>query len=91
MVFEPWFTLPEHDETTQPPAKYKMAILTMVAIYPLLLLVSTILTSLLQGLPRFIIILITVILLVTVMTFYVMPWMTRVFRFWLYPQPAAED
>jgi len=95
--FEPWFTLPDHQEwsahTTaiKPPAKYKMAILTAVCIYPLLLLVSTLLTELLSGLHRFLIILITVIILVTSMTYVVMPWITGLFRFWLYPQPAADE
>ncbi len=93
---EPWFTLPEHQEWTahsaavRPPAKYKMAVLTAVCIYPLLLLVSTILGELLSGLPRFLIILATVLTLVTLMTYLVMPWVTGLFRFWLYPQPAAD-
>ncbi|MEE9215866.1 MAG: antibiotic biosynthesis monooxygenase [Anaerolineales bacterium] len=88
--FEPWFTLPDHFAATAPPAKSKMALLTILAIYPPLLAVSTILALLMQGWPRFAIILLTVILLVPAMTYYIMPWMTRLFRPWLYPNAAAS-
>jgi len=88
--FEPWFTLPDHSATTAPPAKYKMALLTILAIYPPLLAVSAILAALLQGWSGSALILLSVILLVPAMTYYIMPWMTRLFRFWLYPDTAAS-
>jgi antibiotic biosynthesis monooxygenase (ABM) superfamily enzyme len=86
--FEPWFTLPEHHHAPNPPAKYKMAALTILAIYPLLMIVSTVLGYLLNGIvPRPLIILMTVLILVPLMTYYVMPWVTGLFRGWLYPAP----
>ncbi len=86
--FEPWFTLPDH--STVPPASYKMALVTILAIYPPLLAVSTILSSLLQGWPKALVILLSLFLLVPAMTYYIMPWMTRLFCFWLYPKAPAS-
>jgi hypothetical protein len=88
--FEPWFTLPDHQHAAKAPAKYKMALLTMAAIYPLLLVVSTALNMIFPSWPRELVILLTVVLLVSLMTFYVMPWVTKGFRFWLYPEAKGE-
>lgn len=88
--FEPWFTLPDHSASSAPPARYKMALITILAIYPPLLVVSTILSSVLQGWPRALLILLSVLILVPAMTYYIMPWMTRLFRSWLYPNAAAS-
>ena len=88
--FEPWFTLPDHSSSSAPPARYKMALITILAIYPPLLVVSTILSSVLQGWPRALLILLSVLILVPAMTYYIMPWMTRLFRSWLYPSAAAS-
>ena len=84
--FEPWFTLPEHHLAPSAPPKHKMAALTILAIYPLLLIVSSLLGLLLGHLiHRTLVILLTVIVLVPLMTYYVMPWVTGLFRGWLYP------
>ncbi len=74
--FEPWFTLPDHSASSVPPARYKMALITILAIYPPLLVVSTILSSVLQGWPRALLILLSVLILVPAMTYFIMPWMT---------------
>lgn len=84
--FEPWFTLPERSAASLPPPKYKMALLTILTIYPLLLFLSTLLSYLLPNWPRPLLILLNVILLVPAMTYYIMPWMTQLFRPWLYPE-----
>ena len=88
--FEPWFTLPDHSRTSSPPAKYKLVLLTILALYPPLLAASTILAVLLRAWPPSLLILMSVILLVPAMTYYIMPWTTRLFRFWLYPESAAS-
>ncbi len=88
--FEPWFTLPDHSTASAPPPRYKMALVTILAIYPPLFAVSTILSSLLQGWPKALVILLSLFLLVPAMTYYIMPWMTRLFRFWLYPEAPAS-
>ena len=84
--FEPWFTLPDHSTAVAPPARYKMATVTILALYPPLLVVSTILSSLLQGWPKALVSLMNLLLLVPAMTYYIMPRMTQLFRFWLYPE-----
>ena len=83
--FEPWFTLPDHPHTQVAPAKYKTVILTILALYPPLLALSTFLAFVLPGWPRPLLVLLTVLLLVPTMTYYIMPWVTRLFRSWLYP------
>ena len=86
---ESWFTLPDRQTAVLPPAKYKMAILTVAAIYPLILLVGTAVTLLLEGLPPLIATLVTVIVVGTSMTYFVMPRITRLFRFWLFPSSGS--
>lgn len=88
--FEPWFSLPEHSAASLPPPKYKMALLTILAIYPSLLALSTLLSYLLPNWPRALLILLNVFLLVPAMTYYIMPWMTRLFRPWLYSEAAPS-
>ena len=39
--FESFFSLPDHSGQSHAPARYKMAVLTILALYPLLLLIST--------------------------------------------------
>jgi len=87
--FAPWFTLPDHSTASTSPARYKMALLTILALYPPLLALSTLLSYLLHGWPRALLILLTVLLLVPAMTYYIMPWMTRLFRSWLYPEAVS--
>ncbi len=86
--FEPCFILPDCPGTPTPPAKYKMTVLTILAVYPPLLALSTLIQYLLHGWPRALLILLTVLLLVPAMVYYFMPWMTRLFRSWLYPEAA---
>jgi antibiotic biosynthesis monooxygenase (ABM) superfamily enzyme len=84
--FESFFTLPDHPSYPNSPAKYKMTILTIITLYPLLLGISTILAIIFHGIPRPILILITLLILVPNVTFFIMPWVTRIFKFWLYPK-----
>jgi antibiotic biosynthesis monooxygenase (ABM) superfamily enzyme len=86
---ESWFTLPDRQTSVSPPAKYKMAVLTVAAIYPLILLVGAALSLPPQELPPLISTLIAVIVVGTSMTYFVMPWITRRFRFWLFPSPGS--
>ncbi len=89
--FEPCFILPDRPGTPTPPAKYKMTVLTIVALYPPLLALSTLIQYLLHGWPRALLILLTVLLLVPAMIYYIMPGMTRLFRSWLYPDTTSAS
>lgn len=87
--FQPWFTPPDRSATSIAPAKYKMALLTILALYPPLLALSTLLSYVLHGWPRPLLMFATVALLVPAMTYAIMPWVTQLFRSWLYPASGA--
>ncbi len=96
---ETWFQLPG-ERAVVPPPKLKMALLIILAIYPLLLLVlplmGTIFDSPYLGVPitidsEFVArTLVTAVILVTLMTWVAMPFLTKLFRGWLYPAPGGE-
>jgi antibiotic biosynthesis monooxygenase (ABM) superfamily enzyme len=81
---ETWFTVPSRPGIPPPPP-YKMALLTWVTIFPLITLVVVILGPLLGGLPLVVRLAITTAVTVPIMTWVVMPRVTRLLRGWLYP------
>ena len=92
---ETWFQLPGH-QVVVPPPKHKMAVLITLAIYPLLLIVIPTLGWLFGdfsylaapsnlSVEFFTRILITVLVVVPLMTWFAMPQLTKLFRPWLYP------
>jgi antibiotic biosynthesis monooxygenase (ABM) superfamily enzyme len=82
---ETWFTLPDQPGLAPPPP-YKMALLTWITIFPLITAVVEITGPRLQGLPLAVRLGITTALTVPLMTWVVMPRVTRLLRGWLYPQ-----
>jgi antibiotic biosynthesis monooxygenase (ABM) superfamily enzyme len=81
---ETWFTLPSHPGIPPPP-RYKMAILAWIAIFPLITLMVILLGPLLEGLSVIPRLAITTAVTVPIMTWLVMPRVTRLLRGWLYP------
>lgn len=81
---EAWFTPPKAQ--VQRPARYKTAILTIVGLYPLIVLVGALVTAA-TGLPVPLGTLVTVTIVAEIATYWVMPWITLVARHWLFPQP----
>jgi uncharacterized protein len=81
---ESWFTLPGHPETPPPPP-YKMALLTWITIFPLITLVVELLGPLLEDLSVVARLGVTTAVTVPLMTWVVMPRVTRLLRGWLYP------
>lgn len=83
--FETWFTLP-HRPHLIPPKRYKMAILTTLAVFSVSQFLYFVFAGLLVGLMplvrSFLIVALTVILL----TYWVMPRITRLCYAWLYPK-----
>ena len=69
-----------------PPPRYKMATLTWVAIFPLVNIINLLLESTLNSLPPLLRSLIITAILVPLMTYVVMPRITRLFAWWLYPR-----
>lgn len=81
---EYWFSLPDR-AAVMPPPRHKMALVTLLAIYPLILLVDFVLAPLTGEMPHLLGLLLSVGSTVVLMTWAVMPMTTRLFAFWLYP------
>ncbi|MBC8038614.1 MAG: antibiotic biosynthesis monooxygenase [Rhizobiales bacterium] len=80
---EAWFMLPSR-ASAQPPPKWKTAIASGIGIYPLLLIVPPLLRPLNDQLPHWLATAASVCLMAPLITWGVMPLVTRVFRSWLY-------
>jgi hypothetical protein len=81
---ETWFTLPAQPGMSPPP-RYKMAIITCVALLPLSNLMNALLQPVLQFLPTQVRSLAIMAASVLMMTYVVMPRITKLFAGWLYP------
>ena len=81
---ETWFTVPGLP-ATPPPPPYKMALVTWMTIFPLITLVVIVLGPLLGRLAQVPGLAITTAVAVPIMTWLVMPRVTRLLRGWLYP------
>jgi uncharacterized protein len=82
---ESWFTLPARPGSPPPPP-YKMALLTWLTIFPLITVVVLALDPLLVRLDLVPRLAVTTAVTVPIMTWLVMPRVTRLLRRWLYPQ-----
>jgi uncharacterized protein len=81
---ETWFTLPSKP-AEPPPPRYKMAIVTWVAVFPVVAVIFSLFGHWLNLLPTLVRTLVFTAVMVTLMTYVIMPRMTRLFSFWLYP------
>jgi hypothetical protein len=85
---ETWFTLPAQAGAAPPPP-YKMALVTWITIFPLITAIVAITGPLLKDLPLAVRLGITTALAVPLMTWVVMPRVTRLLHRWLYPEHGA--
>lgn len=81
---ETWFTLPRK-RAIVPPPRYKMALVTWLAIFPLISGINVLFGSFLNQLPLLLRTFVLTVVLVILMTYLVMPKMTKLFTKWLYP------
>ena len=81
---ETWFTLPQKAGEPAPP-RYKMATVTWLAVFPVVMVIFSLFGQWLNLLPTVLRTLIFTLVMVTLMTYVIMPRMTRLFSFWLYP------
>jgi antibiotic biosynthesis monooxygenase (ABM) superfamily enzyme len=81
---ETWFTLPGKPAIAPPP-RYKMALVTWLAVFPLITLISAIFQQVLAMLPLVLRVAIVTAIAVPTMTYLLMPQMTKFFAWWLYP------
>jgi antibiotic biosynthesis monooxygenase (ABM) superfamily enzyme len=72
-----------HNPTARRPPRYKMAIINWISIYPLITFLLWAGRPLIQRLPVAVTTLVLSMTLVSLMTFVVMPLMTRLFSGWL--------
>lgn len=82
---ETWFTIPL-SKPIVPPPRHKMAVVTLAAIFPLIQLVNFAIAPLFKSFPRLLSSFLLTALIVILMTYIVMPRMTKLFARWLYPQ-----
>ncbi|PZV19604.1 MAG: antibiotic biosynthesis monooxygenase [Pseudanabaena sp.] len=88
---EIWFTLPKINlENRIEPPYYKQVIIGVITVYPLILLSNLLLSPLLQGLPALLSLLISVVFVSALLTYPVMPYLTKMLTFWLYPTSARR-
>jgi len=80
---ETWFTLPDRPGAPPPPP-YKMALLTWVTIFPVLTVVVLALEPVLTGIALVPRLALTTAVTVPLMTWVVMPRVTRLLRGWLF-------
>jgi uncharacterized protein len=81
---ETWFTLPAKAGEPLPP-RYKMATVTWLAVFPVVTVIFSLFGQWLNMLPTLLRTLVFTVVMVPLMTYVIMPRMTRLFSFWLYP------
>lgn len=79
-----WFTLPGQNPVAPPP-KWKMTIVSWLALYPAVSLVFLIFGDLLAQLPLLARTFLVTVVVMVLMSYVLMPRMTRWFAFWLFP------
>lgn len=83
---EPWFTLPNR-VVNRPPARWKMALLTALGVYPMLLFLGVLLKPLVGDWPVALRLGASLVVGIPLMTWVIMPGLSRLFFGWLYPEP----
>lgn len=81
---ETWFTLPGK-VTIKPPPRWKMVLVTMIGIYPIGLVYQAYLVTYFKILPLLFRPIALSLLLTPILTYVIMPQLTKIFRKWLYP------
>ena len=88
---ETWFKLPGSIvPTMKPPPRWKMWLISLVAVYPLVLAFQVLVVPQMAGLPLPVRALVFPLVLLTLMTFVVMPVVTRLLHRWLGPRQDEE-
>jgi len=80
---EHWFALPGRLAESRP-SKLKMAILTAATVYPTILGLNAILSPILRRIPNFLGALVVTVCMTFLLTYVLMPGVTRLFKPWLY-------
>ncbi|KAA3644840.1 MAG: antibiotic biosynthesis monooxygenase [Chloroflexi bacterium] len=86
-----WFNRPDFEGHLPRPAYYKLVIVGMLAVYPLILLVDTAISPFTAGWPHLLRLLLSVTFVSALLTYPVMPTLTRLLDGWLYPHQPDDD
>ena len=84
---ETWFTLPGQ-RAIVPPPRWKMGLVTLSAVYPLSMVLGITVGNWISAWPMLLSSLIFNALIVSGLTWFLMPLLTRLFKSWLYPDTA---
>lgn len=82
--FEPWFPPSGLSQPVSPP-KWKIWVMAQMAVFPTVLFTHLALGSFLERMPLILGTFVDCIPVSFLMSFFAMPWLTRIFRAWLYP------
>jgi antibiotic biosynthesis monooxygenase (ABM) superfamily enzyme len=85
---ETWFTLPRQPGMSPPP-RHKMMIISGMTIYALINLINFLVVPLISSFPMLLRTFFVTFLMVAIMTYVAMPYMTKLFAGWLYPQSKS--
>lgn len=80
-----WFSLPSKNPLTPPP-RYKMTMISWLALYPAVTLIFWTFEPWLIQIPLFLRTLLVTLVVILLMSYWLMPFMTKCFAFWLYPK-----
>jgi antibiotic biosynthesis monooxygenase (ABM) superfamily enzyme len=81
-----WFDRPNIPQMLTEPPLWKQVAIGVMCVYPLILLLNWILEPIVSVFPEKLALLLNVISLSALLTYPVMPWVTRLLRPWLYPK-----
>jgi hypothetical protein len=87
---ELWFTPPPGLVVPQP-SRFRMALLLIVVVYTLVLSIGTLVGQVLQSAPGPLRLLVTIVLEVFLLTYIIMPRLTRGLAHWIYPKSTKEN
>lgn len=86
---EAWFSLPEAPNMAPPP-KWKTAIVSAIGLYPVISTLPPLLQPITSGLPGWLATLVSISIMMPLMTWVIMPQVTRLFKGWLYPNSGQH-
>lgn len=88
--FGSWFSSPAGDEEDGTPAQWKTALSVLVGLYPTVVVLTLVITRLWKSAELWESLLLGNVLSVSLLTWVVMPVVTRALRFWLVPEQGPD-
>ena len=86
---EQWFTLPDQDSGSsvqQNPPYYKKVVVGILSVYPLIMLSNILVAPYTTELPYLLRTLVSVVIISSLMSYPMIPWISKLLGFWLYPK-----